>query len=98
MAEFMEDGTADVPYPLGSRPELDPAPQRCHGAGEIEVGTHQDEFGNWDTETFECRGCPDCAPCPLCGGSGDGDLHPGAFHPAPCPACNGRGVDGRKVR
>jgi hypothetical protein len=36
--------------------------QRCGGAGEIEVGTKRDEFGNWDTDTFVCPGCPDCWP------------------------------------
>jgi hypothetical protein len=32
----------------------------CGGAGEIEVGTKQDKFGNWDVETHHCPGCPDC--------------------------------------
>lgn len=29
----------------------------CRGEGEVEHGTRRDEFGNWDTETFQCHQC-----------------------------------------
>jgi hypothetical protein len=52
---------------------------RCHGEGEVEVGTRRDEFGNWDTETYRCPGCPDCMP--PCDGTGE------AYGSA-CPGCS----------
>lgn len=29
----------------------------CRGEGEVEHGTRRDEFGTWDTETFQCHQC-----------------------------------------
>lgn len=35
-------------------------PRRCDGDGNLEVGTGRDTFGNWDTATVTCPGCPNC--------------------------------------
>lgn len=29
----------------------------CHGNGELEHGTVQDSFGQWDTVTYPCEAC-----------------------------------------
>lgn len=42
---------------------------KCDGNAVVEVGTHQDEFGNWDTEEV---------PCPQC--DGEGHIFGGAEH------------------
>lgn len=47
----------DRPAPREAHEKVE---RRCNGAGEFEVGVQRDEFGNWDTETYQCPGCPDC--------------------------------------
>lgn len=32
----------------------------CGGSGELEEFLGRDRFGNADTQSFDCPGCPDC--------------------------------------